>query len=655
LAYSHDNLYFSLSTPLGKDKLLLRNFQGQERISGLFHFTLDLESEDPNLDFSAIVGQSATITVELADGSQRFINGVVGRFQQAGNDPIFTRYQAELYPWLWLLTMSVDCRIFQNKSTPDILSELFKELGFSDFKIDLTGSYQPREYCVQYNESVFEFASRLLEEEGIFFYFEHQDGKHTLVMADDLGAFKSCAGAATLEYGTWGEWTQQNVVTHCTLDQCVIPGVSALDDFNFETPSTNLMATTDSTTALNGSKRRVYEYPGGFLKKNAGEDRSGLRIEEHEQPAKVLVGRSYCRAFVCGGKFNLEKHYRDDVNASYVLSRVSHSGTWEGYSNSFEAFPSDVPFRPARTSRKPTIPGTQTALVVGKKGEEIWCDKYGRVKVQFHWDQLGKNDENSSCWIRVAHGWAGKSWGMIAVPRIGHEVVVSFLEGDPDRPLITGSVYNAETTVPYALPDNQTQSTWKSNSSKGGDGYNEIRFEDMKSAEEIWIHAQKDENIVVENDKTEEVGHDESISIGHDRTETVKNNERLTVQNNRTRNVTKVESVSVGKNQTLAVGANRSVSVDKNEDRSVVKNQDISVGDHRTSKVGKNDKLEVGKNLSIEAGDQIVISTGKAKIVMKKDGTITISGKDITFKGTGKITGKASKDLVLKGSKVIAN
>ncbi|HEV2854765.1 MAG TPA: type VI secretion system tip protein TssI/VgrG [Thermoanaerobaculia bacterium] len=619
MAWTQDNTYLSISTPLGKDKLLLRGFAGEERISELFHFNLRMQSDAVDLDFTQIVGKSATITLVLADGSKRYINGIVSRFVQAGADQDFATYHAELVPWLWLCDLTANCQIFQNQSTPDIIKKVFGDLGFTDFKDSLTGTYDPREYCVQYNETAFEFVSRLMEDEGIFYYFEHADGKHTLVLADDSASAAAVPGAATVAVGSFTNWEQQNVITRCELEQRVIPGKFDLDDFNFETPSTDLMSSVDSTVATAGSKRRIYEYPGGFLNTGKGESRAKLRIEMCELPAKTLRGDSRCRAFLPGYKFTLEKHYRTSANTDYVLAGVSHSATFDDYSNSFEAFPATVPYRPPRRTRKPVIPSTQTALVVGKSGEEIWTDKYGRVKVQFHWDQLGKKNEESSCWIRVAHGWAGKGWGQMFLPRIGQEVVVSFLEGDPDRPLITGSVYNAEQTVPYTLPADQTKSTVKSNSSKGGGGSNELRFEDKKGSEEVYFHAQKDHNLVIENDRKKEVKHDE--------TNTVKNNRTTTIQEGN-------ESLTVSK-------GNRTVKVDTGNETHEVKGT-------RTVKV---------------TGDETHDDEAKFTHTVKGDYSLTINGKltisvdgDITIKSTGgKITTEASQAYSNKAGTTFTN
>jgi type VI secretion system secreted protein VgrG len=641
MAFTQDGQYISISTPLGKDKLLLRAFRGEERLSGLFHYSLDMQSEDGALDFSKIVGKSATITIVLADGTSRHINGIVGRFVQSGGDADFYSYSAELYPWLWLLTMSADCRIWQNKSVTDIVTGLFGELGFTDYKNSTTGTYAALEYCVQYNETAFAFVSRLLEDAGISYHFTHADGVHTLVLADDASAYADCPGAATVTLGTSGNWLQQNVVTSCVIEQVVIPGKYAVDDFGFETPSTDLMGSTDSTVAIDGSKRRIYEYPGGFAKKDAAEGLAKLRMEEAESPQKTISGTSFCRAFFAGAKTTVKGHGRDDVNTAYVLEQVVHSGSLEGYSNSFQAFPATATYRPQRMTRRPMIPGTQTAIVVGKSGEEIWTDKYGRVKVQFHWDQLGKNDENSSCWIRVAHGWAGKAWGQVFVPRIGQEVVVSFLEGNPDRPLITGAVYNAEQTVPYTLPTDQTKSTIKTNVSKGGGGFNEIRFEDKKDSEELFVQAEKDRNTVVKNNDDLKVGFEkkdkgnQTIAIYNDRTVTLdQGNETLQVKKgNRT------VKVDTG-NESHTVAGTREVKVTKAETHTNEDNFD--------QKVTKNYTLKIDGNLEITVTGKVTIKSTQDMLLQSSAALTAKATTDLKTEGMA-ITNKASADLKNEG------
>jgi type VI secretion system secreted protein VgrG len=656
MAFQQTERYFSIATPLGADKLLLRSFYGEELLSGLFHFSLEMDSEDPSLDFTRLVGKAVTITVKLADGGQRYLNGVVGRFVQAGRDLRFARYRAEVYPWLWLLTLGRDCRIFQQKSVPDIVSQVFSDLGMSDYKNSLVGSYPPREYCVQYNETHFDFVSRLLEEEGISYFFEHADGKHTLVLADDPSALATCSGAETVKYGTYEQWVQQTIVPQCSLEENVIAGAVALDDFSFETPSTDFIVEAASTAAQNGGKRRLYEYPGGFLKKDAGEGLTTVRIEEQEAPLRLLRGDSYTPAFTAGGRFTLAEHYRDDVNAEYALVRVAHRGEGESYVNSFDAIPAAVKYRPPRTTKKPRIAGAQTAIVVGKSGEEIWTDKYGRVKVQFHWDQVGKNDENSSCWIRVAHGWAGKGWGQISLPRIGQEVVVSFEEGDPDRPLITGRVYNAEQTVPYALPDEGTKSTIKSDTSKGGGGYNELRFEDKKDSEEVYFQAEKDFNRVVKNNDTLKVGFqkkdagDQTIDVYNDRTVTIEEgSDSLTVKKgDRTIKVeTGKESHEVKDTRTLTI-----TGAETHDDKD---DFDHNVDKDYTLKVKGNLLIDVTGDVTIKAGKSLTIQSGQAMTQKAGTSLLAQAGADLTNKAGTSLTNQSGTDLTNKAGTSLTN
>ncbi|MGH9198141.1 MAG: type VI secretion system Vgr family protein, partial [Acidimicrobiia bacterium] len=376
---------------------------------------------------------------------------------------------------------------------------------------------------------------------------------------------------------------------------------------------------------------------------------------------------STCRTFQSGYRFELKDHYRKEANQPYMLLELRHSGhagdyrSWESapfdYRNDFVAIPFSVPFRPLQTTPKPRIWGTQTALVVGPAGEEIYTDKNGRVKVQFYWDRIGKKNENSSCWIRVSSAWAGKNWGAVHIPRIGQEVVVEFLEGDPDLPIITGRVYNADQTPPYPLPANQSQSGLKSRSSKGGgtDNFNEIRFEDKKGGEELYIHAEKDKRVMVENDRAESVGHDESIEIKNNRSESVGHNESVTIGNNRSHSVGKNESVSIGKDRSKSVGKNETVNIGENHTETVGKSEHVNVRENRSHTVGKNDQLSVGKELLVSVADKIVIKSGDASITLKKDGNIVIRGKDITVEGSGKIGIKASSDVNIKGSKVTNN
>jgi type VI secretion system secreted protein VgrG len=631
LGYTQTGYTFTITTPLGEDMLLLQSFEGVEQISGLFEFRVEMESEHGDLDFSQVVGEGVTIAGADKDGNKRYFNGIVARMVQSG-----LAYHFDVRPKLWTLTLASDNRIFQAKSVPDIVKQVLQEQGVTDVKDALTGTYDPRDYCVQYRETCFDFVSRLMEEEGIFYFFEHQDGKHTLVLADDASAFAACPNLASVPFKPESAraWEEQDLVIALNLEQNVVSGKYQTDDFNFETPTTQLLSTTTGT----GSTCQIYEYPGLYQNKDAGDAYGKKRLDGLEVPTRLVAGESTCRAFATGYSFSLTGHLRSDANDTYVLRRIAHSGGRRHYRNSFMAFPSSATFRPPRLTPKPRIAGTQTALVVGKSGEEIWTDQYGRIKVQFHWDQLGQSDENSSCWIRVAQSWAGKNWGAMFLPRIGQEVVVSFLEGDPDRPLVTGSVYNGQQPVPYTLPDEQTKSTVKSSSSKGGNGFNEIRFEDKADSEELYIHAQKDMKIDVLNDQTTTVTNNRTVTVQEkdDSLTVSKGNRSVTVsQGNETLTISQGDrTVAVGQGkETHSVQSTREVTVTGNETHT-------NKADF-TQNVSGNYTLKVTGTLTIQA-------TGD--LTLKTDGSLTIqSGTSLTVKSGTDFSGSAGTGLSLSG------
>ena len=616
MAYSQDNRLICIDTPLGKDVLLLQGFSGHEGISQLFGYSLDLLAETPSIPFDQLIGQKVTITVRLADGGERYINGYVSRFAQTGGDVRFSYYRAEVVPWLWFLTRTADCRIFQNMSVPDIITKIFKDLGFSDFKLMLQGSFEPRDYCVQYRETDFNFISRLMEQYGIFYFFGHEDDKHTLVLANSKSAHQPCPDQDRIRFDySAGSWLDEDVITNCQMEQELRPGKYALTDYNFETPSTGLAVNVSSTVNVGGNNKfEVYDYPGEYLKKAQGEQLVRLRMEEEEMPHVVISGTSTCRAFVAGYRFDLEGHYSRDMDKCYVLTEVHHTasvgdsfvsgarnGAGERYSNHFTAIPFDVPFRPPRVTPRPIVQGPQTAIVVGPAGEEIHTDKYGRVKVQFHWDREGKRDENSSCWMRVSHPWAGKRWGSVGIPRIGQEVIVDFLEGDPDQPIITGRVYNAEQMPPYELPKEQTKSTTKSNSSKGGNGFNELRFEDAKAKEQIFVHAQRDMDSRVENDCREWVGNDRHLIVKA--------------------------------NQVELVQADKHSHVQGSQMEKIDGDLSLQVGSKRNEKVGAVDATEAGQEIHLKAGVKIIIEAGMQLSLVGPGGFIDIGPAGVTIQG----------------------
>ena len=616
IAQAHRRI--AISTPLGKDVLLLRGFNGSEAISQLFHFDLDLLSKNDSIQFQDVVGKSVTLRIYDADGGQRYWNGFISRFSQGAQDRRLTAYRAQMVPWLWFLTRTADCRIFQNQKVPDIIQKIFTDLKFHDFKLRLYGDFVPRDYCVQYRETDFNFVSRLMEEEGIFYYFKQEDGKHTLILANDPAAHDPCPNQKTARYDfRGGNIIYEDVVTEWFHQEEFRPGAWAQTDYNFETPSTSLAVTVSGKNPY-----EIYEYPGQHRMRPAGDKLAKIRLQEQTVAAAVIQGGGGCRYFSSGYQFTLQDHYRADLNQAYVLTSVRHMATQGGsyqvgvgggeeltYRNSFECIPFSTPFRPPRVTPEPFVQGCQTAVVVGPGGEEIYTDKYGRVKVQFFWDREGKKNENSSCWIRVSHPWAGQGWGSVSIPRIGQEVIVDFLEGDPDQPIIVGRVYNAEQMPPFGMPAGAVVSGVKSNSTKGGGGNNEISLNDTKGTELINIHAQFDQQKKVE--------HDERVNVGNDRTEGVGHDEKITIGNNRTEKVGVNESITIGSNRTESVGSNETISIGSNRTETVGANEMVTVAITRTHNVGVNDMLNVGAAQEITIGglQALTIGVTRAKTI----------------------------------------
>jgi len=674
MAGTQEHRFIGVVTPLGEDVLLLNSFSYSEALGGLFELELDLLAESTDLQFADIVGQNVTVRLDLPGDKKRYFNGYVSRFSLVGQEGDSLRYSATVVPWLWFLTRTSDCHIFQNKTVPDIIKEIFGKHGSASFEEALSGDYRTWEYCVQYRETDFNFVSRLMEQEGLYYFFKHEDGKHSLVLADSPSAHKPYAGYETIPYYPPTQQTrEQEYISDWDIEQEVQPRVFTHTDFNFKEPGSDLVASRRIDQGRAGPDFEIFDYPGEYTSLKEGETYARTRIEEIHAGCETLRGETTARGLSAGFTFDLTNHPRQDQQRNHLVTSVSLSATTpgfysggteeQGFSCSFTAVDAKQPYRVPRSTPKPSVPGPQTAMVVGPSGEEIYTDEYGRVKVQFHWDRYGTADENSSCWVRVAQLWAGKKWGAMYIPRLGQEVIVEFLEGDPDQPIITGRVYNAQSMPPYDPTANKTVSTIMSNSSKGGGGFNEIRFEDKKGSEQIFVHAQKDRDIVVENNEThsvgndrqKSVGNDETTSVGSNRTEDVGENENITIGGNRTESVGKNENISIGanrsenvsKNESVTIGENQDVSVAKNRQHTVGKDEKLSVGDNRRVSVGKNHTLNVGKKLQISAGDEIVLKTGSATIMMKKNGDITIKGKKINIKASG--------DIKMKGSKIAEN
>jgi type VI secretion system secreted protein VgrG len=644
-----------VTTPLGPDALLLVGLSGHEAISRLFQFRLDTlaENETP-VPFEALLGQKVTVVLGFPDEDVRYLSGICARIGQAGRDQTFTAYHLEIVPQLWFLTRIAQSRIFQQLTVPEILAQVLKGL---DVDLHLTGPYEPRDFCVQYRETDFNFASRLMEEEGIFYFFRHSARGHTLVVADSPASFPELPEPLIFDEAFSGGNRDEERIGSWEKLQELRSGKVTLWDHCFELPHKHLEAQKtiqDSVAAgqvthklkIDGSdKLELYDYPGEYAQRfdgvnPAGGDRPAdvqkiltdnqrtveLRMQEEAAAGLVIRGSGNVRALTSGSKFTLQRHH--DADGSYLLTGVEHSARLSAdyrsgdpdpyhYSAGFTCIPAALPYRPARATPRPFVQGTQTAVVVGPPGEEIFTDKYGRVKVQFHWDRQGRLDASSSCWIRVAQIAAGGGFGGIHIPRVGQEVVVAFEEGDPDQPIVVGSVYNPAQMSPYGLPGKKMVSGLKSNTYPGGGGYNEIIVDDTKGNELIRVHGQHDMDSTIEhdlrehvlNDRHRDVTNNETVKIGVDQSEDVGRNQALTVGKNRTKTVGVDQGEVIGSNKTIQVGANHTESIGANMSQSVGANQAISVGANKTETVAIASAESVGaaKALSIGAAYQVSV------------------------------------------------
>jgi type VI secretion system secreted protein VgrG len=639
MAYNQENRMIRIATPLGGDELLITGFNGDEGISQLFHFKLSLLSHNNSIAFDSIIGGNVTVSVVLANGEERFFNGIIESFSQSdGTVPgesgeVFSRYTATMVPWLWLLAKTSDLRIFQEKSAVDIIEQVFREKGFNDYTKKLSGTYSPRMYCVQYRETDFNFISRLLEEEGVSYYFSHENGRHTLVLADAANAYVPCPHHEEIRYhhGSGGEGglLDADVITALELKKEIKAGKFTLNDYNFETPNTNLLVQMEGIANMGPGEKEVYDYPGLYANRAAGEALSKVRIQNEEAEIATITGASDVRGLAGGYSFTLEEYFREEMNnQKYLLTRVAHSAEQQGYGsggsggnsyhNSFTCIPLDTPIRPPRSTPRPVIEGVQTAMVVGPAGEEIYTDEHGRIKVQFHWDREGQANEHSSCWMRVSQIWAGNGWGAMYIPRIGHEVIVDFLEGNPDRPIVIGSVYHGTNRPPYPLPDEKTKTTIKSNSSKGGGGFNEIRLEDKKGAEQVFIHGEKDFDLRVKNTRKEYIGNERHLTVEKD--------EFVLVKKSKHQLVTEDFLEKVGGDMNTTIGGDRVVQ--------------ISGGDHLTidadfmMKTGGAANIKSGMKVVIEAGMEITLKAGAGSIVIGPAG-VSITGPMVKINSGG--------------------
>lgn len=697
---------FTFAVEGSDEELRVVRFSGREAISTLFEFRVEIAACTVPLE--ELVGKPAVLTIEGLH-APRHVHGLVCEAGYIGESSSYTLYELTLAPALWRLQQRAGCRIFQQQTTPQIVAKVLEAAGIppSRVRLDLQASYSPRDYCVQYRESDLAFISRLMEDAGIFYYHEHSEDMHVLVMTDRGDGSEPIEGDPTLRFSFKDE---QEHISKFHLSEGLKPQRVSLRDRNLHQPDQRMEASEGS-----GTEREVYDYPGGFQEAGRGAPQRGgqqarLRLEALQASRRHGRGTSDSPRLIPGFAFTLADATRGHLEGDYRIVGVVHRGEQpqtldEGaagesrYENEFECTERQVAYRAPRRTRRPLVRGAQTATVVGPAGEEVCVDEHGRVKVQFHWDREGALDETSSCWVRVSQGWAGNGFGMMFIPRIGHEVIVDFLEGDPDRPIITGSVYTGLNTPPYSLPDEKTKSTIKSESSPGGGGSNELRFEDARGREEIFIHGQRDWNIVIERDKSQQIGHDAALTIGHDGSEAIGNNRTIQVGHDHTETIganrsiavgasvtetigaTKTEavalastlsigagyqvsvggamtetvglgrmeqvglakSVTVGNDSSEKVGGGKSVAAAENITASAGENLALSAGKHANVMTGHNLNVSCGKNASVVVADKLTFQCGSATIVVKKNGDVTIEAKKLNVTASGKITMKGSK------------
>ncbi|TIX39942.1 MAG: type VI secretion system tip protein VgrG, partial [Mesorhizobium sp.] len=634
-----------VQTPLGAELLTFTHLVGRDEISRCFAHTIGFVSTNHDVDPLKMLGGS--VSIEGESDPKRWFSGLVSEFRLTRIEDRLAYYEAVIRPWLWFLGNTTDCRIFQNMTAVEIIEKIFSKYGIAKFEKRLQGSYPQREYCVQYDESDLDFVQRLMEHEGIFYFFEYDEGKHTLILCDAMSKLKPAPGYDKVLYNFEGQASRRDVeyITEWIPGSSVRPGAYAHTDYDFEKPGADLMAKSAQPFGHKEAAGENYRQPGAHLDVGRGDKIAGIRREELQAVHQRGTAVGTVRGLFAGCKFKLESFPRDDQNqdymvlsAEYRLFDPGYRTQNEGHSENFRIVlglaPTKLPYRPPRITPRPIMRGPQTATVVGPSGEEIFTDKYARVKVQFHWDRLGKKDENSSCFVRVSQTWAGSGWGFIQIPRIGQEVIIDFIEGDPDLPIITGRVYNASQMPPYGLPGNATQSGWKSNSSKGGGGYNELMFEDKAGSELVNFQAQKDHNLLIKHDRTKLVQHDQSDRIDHDAKHSVGHNLDEDVGNNKTVKIGVDQTVTVGAARIDTVGASETRSVGAVQSNTIGASRSVTVGAGQSHDIGASDSWKIGASQSVQIGaDQSFAIAGSQTSQIGKDRNTKIANNDVTEVG----------------------
>lgn len=697
-------------------ELLIDTFHGRESLSNDFEFELHLLSRDALISLKSVMGLMAGVELAGRDGEPRWFNGYVTQFAQAGTDGGFARYRMVLSPWTTLLRRRMDNRIFQNQTLRDTLDQIFAAYGeFADYRVEEVEDASPETFRVQFEESDYNYFNRRCEEKGWFYWFEHRADGHTLVISDNSTVGKPIEGRFQVRYHGGEHFDTDDSVDQWQAQRDLVPAKVSLRSYDFKKPSQLLAGDADTLNDQGKAPRHeVYEYTGAYAyaDPHGGDRMAKLRMEEIEAAGKRFNGESDCRRLQPGRVFELIDHFdrnpEQPEESQFFLVEVVHRArnnyvhdqTLEAYyHNDMIALRKKIPFRPGRghNSHPVRMSGLQTAKIVGPPGEEIWCDEYGRVRIQFPWDRNDFNDDRASCWVRVSNPLSGGQYGGMFLPRIGQEVAVDFLGGNPDLPVVVGRFYNAENMPPWELPAAKNQMGLYSKSVGGGyDNANVFRFDDTPGQEELWMHAELDQRLEIERDESHWVGQDRKKTVDRDevvqvhrhRTETVDGNETITVLKDRTENVKQNENITVNQNrvervdlnETLAVGQNQQITIGQNRSETVGQNENVAIGDHKQQTIGKTyiqnvglakmtnvglgysinvgagmntlvtltqteqvglvKRVNVGRDLVVEAGTSITLKTGDARLIMKKNG-------DIELRGSG--------NVIVKGNKIKEN
>ncbi|KVQ26567.1 type VI secretion system tip protein VgrG [Burkholderia cepacia] len=704
------NRVFTLDSPHGDD-LKFHTLDGSDELGRLFEFRIEALADSHSLSLKDMLGKPVTVRIEQQDLSTRYLNGIVARASLAGRRAErYYGYELIVRPWLWLATRRSDCRIFQNKTVPEIVQEVLSTYGFP-IESHLAETYVPRDYCVQYNETDAAFVSRLMEFEGIYYWFRHAEDTHTLMLSDAMSSHTALPGYETIPYIARDRTAiaDEEHIDGWLPAQEVSVGKHQTADYDYTKPRADLSSQKVDPRGHDHDSFASFEWPGGYRDDAPGAHYSRVRLEEQQAEHERASADTDVRGAAPGYLFTLAHCPRADQNREYLIVRCQYRFQENAYASDQGAEavvhqtmmlvqPSSLPYRSPRDTPRPRTNGPQTATVVGPPGEEIWTDQYGRVKLQFRWDRYGQSNQDSSCWVRVSSPWAGGGFGGVQIPRVGDEVVVDFLNGDPDEPIVTGRVYNGEKMPPWGLPGSATQSGLLSRSSPGGttEHANAFRFEDKKGAEQLWMHAERNFDAETELDHSLSVGNNHSHTVGNDETMQVKNNRQRSVGQNETVNIGQNRVAQIGANETHGVVGNRTRTVGQNETVTIAANRDATiggvhtetvakaktetigeaktlnvgqmyqttsqdmktlvasahteeigtrtstianahthtVGGEHTVNVGANHTTNVQHQVLVNAGDQLALVCGMSSIVMKSDGTITIQGVNVASTGT---------------------